>query len=254
MEKTKKSFSIVTVVIIALVVAALSSAATFLVAKNFIFKDGKSNNVKGTWYNTYAGRTFALSLKTDNSFEYGYEGEEMTKGTFKNSNDVITLTSDAGVDKLVYDLGKGFIEINSTKYYKNKNEATKNDGFYYIPEDYDTSMFKTIKASEMIEKFNKGEEVFVLTARGSCGYCQQFRPVAAASVEKYNYTLYYLNTAELTEEDYTNIRNLHSKFAEFGSTPNVYHFKNKDVVDIQEGAADAETYGAFLVKNGVKEK
>ncbi len=253
-ENTKEKKSFMPMIVVALIGAVIGAGATyaFTAMRN---PNASSNNVTGTWYSTYAGQTFILSLKKDKTFEYGYDGQDMTTGKFSNAKeDVLTLTTDQGPDKIIYALGKDYIEINSTKYYSTKEAASKNDSYYYVPDDYDVSMFTKISAEEMIKKFNNGDAAFVLTARGSCGYCQQFRPVAAESVKKYNYTLYYLDTTTLTEDDYTKIRALDSQLAEFGSTPNVYYFKGKKIVDIQQGAADADTYGEFLKKNGVKAK
>ena len=249
-ETTKKtSFAVIIVVaVVAAVVGALVSA--FVLKK---LGTESVNDVSGSWYSTYSGQTFVLTLNKDKTFEYGYEDSEKTTGKYTNTNDVISLISDQGTDKIVYDLGKDYIEISSTKYYKDKDKSVENDAFYYVPEDYDISMFTKITATEMLEKFNNGEEAFVLTARGSCGYCQQFRPIAAESVTTYNYTLYYLDTAHLTQEDYQNVTAIEG-FEEFGSTPNVFYFKGKKVVDIQQGAATAEAYGQFLEKNGVKKK
>lgn len=257
-KENNKTSSSATIILV-LIVAIISSLGTLFIAKNFLYKNGtngtSTSNIEGTWYSTYAGQTFLLSLKKDKTFEFGYEGSDMTKGNYNTSStEVLNLMSDSGTDKIIYNVGKNYIEINSTKYYSSKDEAAKNDGYYYVPDDYDTSMFTKITAAEMIKKFNNGDAAFVLTARGSCGYCQQFRPVAAESVKKYNYTLYYLDTTTLTDADYENIKALDSKFNGFGSTPNVYYFKGKAVVDIQEGAADANTYGSFLEKNGVKAK
>ena len=251
-NSSKGKGSIITIIVVALIAAILSAAVTATIMKKT--DSSKVNDVKGTWYNTYAGQTFMLDLKADKTFEFGYEDQDKTSGKYTNTNEVISLVTDSGTDKLIYDLGKDYIEINSTKYYNSKETAAKNDSYYYTPDDYDISMFTKITAAEMIEKFNKGEAAFVLTARGSCGYCQQFRPIAAESVKKYNYTLYYLDTTTLKDEDYTNIRALDAKFEDFGSTPNVYYFKGNALVDIQQGAADADTYGAFLEKNGVKAK
>lgn len=254
MEKNSgRKSSILTMIVVAVIAAVLSSVATTVALKS-TNSNGGNANITGTWYSTYAGQTFSITLKEDKTFEYGYEGQDATKGKYTATSDVLSLITDSGSNKLIYDAGKGYIEIDSTKYYGSKEEAAKNDGYYYVPDDYDVSMFTKISAKEMIDKFNKGEEAFVLTARGSCGYCQQFRPIAAESVKKYNYTLYYLDTTTLTEEDYTNIRALDSKLEDFGSTPNVYYFKGKAIVDIQQGAADADTYGTFLKNNGVKEK
>ena len=253
MEKKEKS-SILTIIIVAVVVAVISSVTTLFIAKKFIFNNGTNNNIVGTWYSAYGGQTFLVTLRDDKTFELGYENSEMTTGKYSNTSDVIKLTTSSGVNNLVYEMGKDYIEIDSKKFYPTKEEATKNDLYFFVPDDYDISMFTKITAEEMVKKFNKGEEAFVLTARGSCGYCQQFRPVAAESVKKYNYTLYYLDTTTLKEENYTQIRALDSKFNDFGSTPNVYYFKGKAIVDIQQGAADANTYGSFLERNGVKEK
>lgn len=238
-------------IVLAVVVAIASSLITILILKLFVYK---TNNVTGSWYNTYADQTFVLTLKGDKTFEYGYEGSDQVTGKYTNSNDVIVLTSDSGDTKLVYEKGNNYIEIDSTKYYSSKKEAEKNDSFYYIPKDYDTSMFTAITPSEFVEKFKAGDTAFVMFARGSCGYCQQFRPVAAESVEKYNYKLYYLNTTQLKSEDINTISALDSKLNAITSTPSVYYIKGKKVVDVQEGYTDIETYGAFLTKNGVKKK
>ena len=252
-KKSEGKSTILTIIAVAIVAAVLGAVAAVIVMKN-LKPTEKATNIAGTWYNTYAGETFLLTLKTDKTYEYGYEGSEMTTGTYSNTSDVLSLVGDSGTQKLIFDKGKDYIEIDSSKYYNKKETAAENDGYYFVPEDYDTSMFTKLTVAEMVEKFNKGDEFFVLTARGSCGYCQQFRPIAAESVTKYNYTLYYLDTTTVKNEDYETIRALDAKLEDFGSTPNVYFFKGKTVADVQAGAADAETYGAFLEKNGVKAK
>lgn len=249
----EKKYSILTIIIVSIIVAAASSLITLTISKKSVSKDS-ATNISGSWYNSYAKRTFVLTLNKDKTFEYGYEGEEKTKGKYSTTSDVLTLTTDSGAQKLIYDINKNVLEIDSTSYYNSKKEADKNNAFYYIPDDYDTSMFKSITVAEMIEKFNNGESAFVLTARGSCGYCQQFRPIAANSVKTHNYTLYYLNTTTVEDDDYVKVNALDAKFSDFGSTPNVYYFKDKAVVDVQAGYTDEETYNAFLERNGVAKK
>ena len=59
MEKNSEGkSSILTIIIVAVITAIISIAGTTMVLK----KSGnvKSNNVTGTWYNTYAGQTFML--------------------------------------------------------------------------------------------------------------------------------------------------------------------------------------------------
>lgn len=255
MEKKSEGKKIALIVVVVAIISAVLGAAAAVVVMKKITPNQKEANVIGTWYNSYAGETFIISLKDDNTFEFGYDGSEKTTGKYTTeTSDVLALTTDSGVQKILFDKGKDYIEIESTKYYGSKEVAKDNDSYYFVPEDYDTSMFTKITAAEMIEKYKKGDAFFVLTARGSCTYCQQFRPIAAQSVEKYNYTLYYLDTTTLTNDDYTNIRALDDKLSEFGSTPNVYYFKGKTVADVQAGYTDDVAYGEFLEKNGVKAK
>ncbi len=255
-EKTesKKRGSVVSTLVITVVVSAICSLATYQITKNSV--GGVKPNIRGIWYSSYAGQVFSLDLsKKDDTCKFGYEGQEMTECTYEYSDEVLKLKSSAGTDNLVYELKDKVLYISSQPYYNSKEESDKNDAYYFVPEDYDISMFTSITADEFTKKFNNGDAMFVLSARGSCGYCQQFRYIAAESVEKYNYTLYYLDSAKVTEEQYAAIQKLDKKFEEtYGSTPNVYYVKGKKVVAVSEGAVDAETYGKFLEQHGVKKK
>ena len=129
--------------------------------------------------------------------------------------------------------------ISSQPYYNSLEESKNNDAYYAVPEDYDISMFTSLTADEFTKKFKNGDEMFVLSARGSCGFCQQFRYTAAESIEKYNYTLYYLDSAQVTDEQFSAIMALDEKLSEtYGSTPNVYYIKGKKVVDVSEAVVE----------------
>lgn len=251
MESKKKS--LVLTVAVALVFGAGCSATTFFVTRNH-YKNPSSNNIKGDWYSTYAGNTFVLSL-SGSECSFGYESQEKVKCTYEYSDEVLKLKTESGTEQLIYSKDKNTLYINSQPYYSTKEESSKNDDYFYVPADYDTSMFTKISATEFVEKYNKGEAMFVLTARGSCAHCQIFRPIAAESVKNYDYTLYYIDIAHVTDKEFEAVKALNTTFANtFGSTPNTYYVKDKKIVDTFEGAGSAEDFGKFLTKNGVKKK
>ena len=198
-KNNKKGGSIISTIVITVVVSAICSLATYQITKNTV--GVTKPNIRGVWYSSYAGQVFSLDLsKKDDSCKYGYEGQEMTECTYEYSAEVLKLKSAVGTDNLVYELKDKVLYISSQPYYSSKEERDINYCYYYVPEDYDISMFTSLTADEFTKKFNNGDAMFVLSARGSCGYCQQFRPIAAESLKKYNYTLYYLESAKVTEE------------------------------------------------------
>ena len=158
MESKKKS--LVLTVAVALVFGAGCSATTFFVTRNH-YKNPSSNNIKGDWYSTYAGNTFVLSLN-GSECSFGYESQEKTKCTYEYSDEVLKLKTESGTEQLIYSKDKNTLYINSQPYYSTKEESSKNDDYFYVPADYDTSMFTKISATEFVEKYNKGEAMFVL--------------------------------------------------------------------------------------------
>lgn len=119
--------------------------------------------------------------------------------------------------------------------------------------EYDTSMFTEISVDDFMEMYKENKTYFVYTGRSSCGYCVAFLPFLQQSVSEYDYTLYYLDVDKLSNDDLTEIAELHDDFAStIGGTPMVYVIKNKDVVDINKGYTEYDTYASFLEDNGIK--
>ena len=89
-NESEKKTSIATLVVVALISAFITYAATaFIMKKSNTSNEGA--DITGSWYNTYNKQTFVLTLKDDKTFEYGYDGDEMTKGNYTNTIDVISL-------------------------------------------------------------------------------------------------------------------------------------------------------------------
>lgn len=121
--------------------------------------------------------------------------------------------------------------------------------------EYDTSMFTEIKLDDFLDMYEENDEFFVYTGRSTCGYCVAFLPYLQQSVSEYDYTLYYLDVDKLSNDDLTEIAELDDKFkTTIGGTPMVYVMGNEDVVDINQGYTDYDTYASFLEDNGVKKR
>ena len=121
--------------------------------------------------------------------------------------------------------------------------------------EYDVSMFTEISFDDFMEMYKEDKHYFVYTGRSTCGYCVAFLPALQQSVSEYDYTLYYLDIDKLDNDDLSEIAELHSKFeTTIGATPMVYYMGKKNVVAVNEGYTEYETYAKFLENNGVKKR
>lgn len=139
----------------------------------------------------------------------------------------------------------------------NGTASTKEETEEVQEAEYDVSMFKEINAKEFIKMFKEkdGKRHYIYTGTSSCSYCLAFLPSLQKSVKEYDYTLYYLDVAKLTQEEVTEIQKLDDKFAEFfGYTPMVFVTKNAVVRDVNEGYVEYETFAKFLEENKVSKK
>lgn len=121
--------------------------------------------------------------------------------------------------------------------------------------EYDVSMFTEISFDDFMEMYKEDKHYFVYTGRSTCGYCVAFLPTLQQSVSEYDYTLYYLDIDKVSQEDLTEIAELHSKYeTTIGATPMVYLMGKKNVVAVNEGYTEYETYAKFLEDNGVSKR
>jgi len=124
-----------------------------------------------------------------------------------------------------------------------------------VTEDYDTSMFKEISVDDFIDMFDEDDNKirFVYTGTSRCSYCVAFLPALQQSIEEYDYTLYYLNTDNVTGDDVSEIVEFDDDLEEnFPSTPMVYAVKNGKVIDFNNGYTEYSTYVKFLKDNDVE--
>ena len=139
--------------------------------------------------------------------------------------------------------------------YNSGNNGSENNSGNNANVDYDTSMFTEITIDQFMDLYKKDEKSFVYTGRSTCGYCVAFLPYLQQSVSEYKYTLYYLDIDKISNDDLTEIAELHKDFSStIGATPMVYVMGNKDVEDVNQGYTEYAEYAKFLEKNGIKKR
>ena len=103
---------------------------------------------------------------------------------------------------------------------------------------------KELSYAEYQEKIDNREAFVVIIERATCSHCVNFMPVAQQFAEDNNVPMYYIDTDEMTSDEWNQI-----------STSNTFFKKNKDnwgtpttivlvgskALDYIEGETDAET-------------
>lgn len=146
----------------------------------------------------------------------------------------------------------------------NKKSETTTESEYNT--DYDVSMFKEIKASEL--KKNTKDLSVVYIGRSTCSWCAAFLPRLWEAQEEYGYKTLYIDIAKimdftnngeiLDQKAYNIMINLTGKNYEtyvkdnFGATPMILIMKNNKIVGAQTGYSEYEEFKKVLNESGIK--
>lgn len=146
----------------------------------------------------------------------------------------------------------------------NKKSETTTESEYNT--DYDVSMFKEIKASEL--KKNTKDLSVVYIGRSTCSWCAAFLPRLWEAQEEYGYKTLYIDIAKimdftnngeiLDQKAYNIMINLTGKNYEtyvkdnFGATPMILIMKNNKIVGAQTGYSEYEEFKKVLNEAGIK--
>lgn len=146
----------------------------------------------------------------------------------------------------------------------NKKSETTTESEYNT--DYDVSMFKEIKASELKKNTNDLSVVYI--GRSTCSWCAAFLPRLWEAQEEYGYKTLYIDIAKimdftnngeiLDQKAYNIMINLTGKNYEtyvkdnFGATPMILIMKNNKIVGAQTGYSEYEEFKKVLNEAGIK--
>ena len=160
-----------------------------------------------------------------------------------------------------------FLIIGVSKLSTNSNTNTSNSSSESeYNTNYDVSMFKEIKASD-IKKETKGKVSVVYVGRETCGWCAAFLPNLWQAQEEFGYTTLYVDIAkiidftagEISDQDsYDIMMSLsgddYDGYMEekFGSTPMILIMKDNKIIGAQTGYSEYEDFVNTLNKAGIE--
>lgn len=97
--------------------------------------------------------------------------------------------------------------------------------------------------------YNGSDKKIVLIARPTCHYCQIAEPIIQNVAFKYDLTINYLNTDNLSDDDQANLVRLDDYFANYG-TPSILVVQDGKIIDSLNGLTTSEKYIEFFNKEG----
>lgn len=94
----------------------------------------------------------------------------------------------------------------------------------------------------------------IYLARPDCGYCQQQKPIVKTVMNEYDLNIFYLNTNELTSDNFEYIFSLDKKlFGENGEdfgTPTILIVQKGKIIDSSVGLTQKESLVSLFTKHG----
>lgn len=108
--------------------------------------------------------------------------------------------------------------------------------------------FNEISFSTYMDMYNGSVLSLVLIGRPTCHYCQIAEPILKNISYKYNVTINYLNTDNLSEDDQADLVRSNDYFKDFG-TPTILVVSNGEIKNKIEGLYTSDGYIKFLKNN-----
>ncbi|MBQ2639437.1 MAG: thioredoxin family protein [Bacilli bacterium] len=124
------------------------------------------------------------------------------------------------------------------------NQATKESEAIKDSEKKD---FVSIDVNKFKELYEEEDNQIVLFSRPGCGYCQIAEPILKNISYTYNFDINNVNTDDMSEADYNNLKSLNSEFEDFG-TPFLVIVSNNSIVDKISGLTIKDRYIEFFKK------
>lgn len=113
-----------------------------------------------------------------------------------------------------------------------------------------------IGMTEFTTLLNGNSNEIVYLAKPGCTFCQRQEPIVKQLISEYDVVFHYLNTDNLTNDEFNTIISLdedESLFGESGKefgTPTTLVVKEGKIVDAQIGYTEKTVFEQFLRKNG----
>ena len=105
-----------------------------------------------------------------------------------------------------------------------------------------------ITYAEYEEKIDSKEPFIFIIERTDCSYCITYMPIAEQFASDYNIPMYYINTDNITSDEFTSLQKSNSYFKKNTrwGTPTTMILLGSESIDELEGAAEEEGIYSFL--------
>lgn len=103
---------------------------------------------------------------------------------------------------------------------------------------------KKLSYAEYQEKIDNNESFVVIIERTTCSHCQNFMPVAESFANDNNVPMYYIDTDEMEEDEWTKLEKSNTFFKknkDSWGTPTTIVLAGNEAVDYIEGETDSDS-------------
>lgn len=103
--------------------------------------------------------------------------------------------------------------------------------------------------SEYKEKINSQEPFIFIVERTTCSHCQTYMPIAEQFAKDYSIPMYYINTDNITQDEFTSLQKSNTFFKKKGNnwgTPTTMILVGSESLDALEGSTDEDGIYEFL--------
>lgn len=104
---------------------------------------------------------------------------------------------------------------------------------------------------EFNEQFNSKERTIIYFSSSQCGYCSMQTPILEAIAADYDLDYYTIDSTELSN---TQRKEITEKLGIEGATPTTVIVEKGEIIDVQVGYVDGNSYVDFLIKNEILEE
>jgi thiol-disulfide isomerase/thioredoxin len=110
---------------------------------------------------------------------------------------------------------------------------------------------KNISVAEYISLKESSKASIIYIARPTCSYCLVADPILKNIAYKYNLTINYINTDEISDDEALALVKSDGYFSEGYGTPLLLIVKNNQIINVSEGLNIGSHYINFFKENGV---
>ena len=111
------------------------------------------------------------------------------------------------------------------------------------------SVLSEITYTEYKEKMESEKPFIVIIERTTCSHCINYMPVAEQFASDYNIPIYYINTDNLSQDEFTSLQKSNTFFKkkkDNWGTPTTIILIGNQAIDYLEGETDEDGLNSFL--------